>query len=89
MKHQNLSTSLKKIPNNLHQAFSPLYRIESLTGFAGYGIIIDGAIKNNGKEIIAGLIISGLSGLYGAYKDGCFSKINKSPKSSDLEDSLE
>jgi hypothetical protein len=89
MENQDSLKPLKELQGNLYHAFSPLYRIEALTGFAGYGLIIDGAIKGNGKEVLAGLVVSTLSGLYGAYKDGCFSNKNESSKPSDLENLLE
>jgi hypothetical protein len=75
---------LKELPSNLCYAFSPFYRIEALTGIAGYGIIIDGAIKGSSQEVLGGLVVSALSGLYGAYKDGCFSK-NRNSNDSNLE----
>jgi hypothetical protein len=89
MENRDSLKPLKELPGNLYHAFSPLYRIEALTGLAGYGLIIDGAIKGNGKEVIAGLVVSTLSGLYGAYKDGCFFNRNEFLKPSDLENRLE
>ena len=88
MEDINSQNPLKEMARNLFNAFSPIYRIEALTGFAGYGLIIDGAIKGNVKEAIAGLVVSALSGAYGAYQDDCFSCTEETLPKSNLENKL-
>jgi hypothetical protein len=76
MKSKYSLKPIVEIPYKLNQAFKPLYRIEAITGLAGYGIITNGAINGDKNQIILGLITSAVSGAYGAYKDGAFSKKN-------------
>lgn len=74
MKKNNSLKALQEILSDIQVDIIPLCRVEYLTGFVGYGLIMHGAIKGNGKEIIIGIAVSALSGFYGAYKDGCFSR---------------
>ncbi len=75
-----------EISTNLSYVFAPLKRAEYLTGFAGYGLIIDGITSGNTTEWITGLAISAISGAYGAYKDINSSK--NPTNNSDLEKKL-
>ncbi len=72
--------SIKKIPWNLVKVFKPIYRIEVFTGFVGYTMIIHGLIGGSYKESLTGLAMAGLSGTYGAFKDGCFIRKQKKEK---------
>jgi hypothetical protein len=70
---KDLSKPLREVPINLCRAFKPLFSIEALVGIGGYVFTGIGIYEGNAKKIIGGLVAAGLGGLYGAYRDGCFS----------------
>jgi hypothetical protein len=71
---KNLSNPLTEVPINLSRALKPLFSIEALVGIGGYVATGIGIYEGNPKKIIGGLAASLLAGLYGAYRDGCFSR---------------
>ncbi len=71
---KDLSKPLREVPGNLCMALKPLCSIEALVGIGGYVVTGIGIYEGNAKKIIGGLIAAGLGGLYGAYRDGVFSR---------------
>lgn len=71
---KDLSRPLREVPSNLCHAFKPLFSIEAIVGIGGYVATGIGIYEGDPKKIIGGLVTAGLGGLYGAYRDGCFSR---------------
>ena len=69
MRTEKSSNPVKEIPSNLVKAFSPLYRIEALTGLGGYVIIAIGFSNDSLALILAGFLAAGISGIVGSYRD--------------------
>ena len=65
--------SLRDLPKHLKTAFSPFYSLEAI-GLIGYPIIIDGICDGNTNQIITGVVISGIFGACGAYRDNKLEK---------------
>ncbi|MEK6964520.1 MAG: hypothetical protein AABX70_08955 [Nanoarchaeota archaeon] len=86
---QSSLNPLRELPAKLYYAFEPLRRVEVLTGWAGYVLAGYGIHHGNTKQIVGGLALSALSGLYCAYKDGCFSQPPGASTPSGLETKLE
>jgi hypothetical protein len=65
--------SLRDLPKHLKTAFNPFYSLGAI-GLIGYPIAIDGICDGDYKQIIVGVVISGIFGACGAYRDNKLEK---------------
>ncbi len=72
---KNLPKRVKEESENKHLL---IYGVLAVTGSTGYLLFSSGIYEGNAKKVIGGLLIAGLGGLYGAYKEGYFSDNKKS-----------